>query len=148
MDMCRPSLLQSNNDDLVVGVGSPLREASPRPEVRVVAPAHRPPSGLVALQPMTTNNLVSPSMTNLTTTTTTMTTTMMMMTTTTTTLTSPVTTMTASKTSALSSSLSSSSSSSATSTITSAKMRTTTTGTTATTNRKSVSILLPEHTSG
>ncbi|KAL2732861.1 mucin-5AC-like isoform X3 [Vespula maculifrons] len=144
----RPSLLQSNNDDLVVGVGSPLREASPRPEVRVVAPAHRPPSGLVALQPMTTNNLVSPSMTNLTTTTTTMTTTMMMMTTTTT-LTSPVTTMTASKTSALSSSSSSSSSSSATNTITSAKMRTTTTtGTTATTNRKSVSILLPEHTSG
>ncbi|XP_043676521.1 mucin-5AC-like isoform X2 [Vespula pensylvanica] len=142
----RPSLLQSNNDDLVVGVGSPLREASPRPEVRVVAPAHRPPSGLVALQPMTTNNLVSPNMTNLTTTTTTMTTTMMM--TTSTTLTSPVTTMTASKTSTLSSSSSSSSSSSATSTITSAKMRTTTTGMTATTNRKSVSILLPEHTSG
>ncbi|KAF7391607.1 hypothetical protein HZH68_011150 [Vespula germanica] len=61
----RPSLLQSNNDDLVVGVGSPLREASPRPEVRVVAPAHRPPSGLVALQPMTTNNLMSPRTINM-----------------------------------------------------------------------------------
>ncbi|XP_033214425.1 uncharacterized protein LOC117171324 isoform X2 [Belonocnema kinseyi] len=35
-----------NNDDLLT-LSSPLREASPRPEVRVVAPSHRPPSGLV-----------------------------------------------------------------------------------------------------
>ncbi|XP_051174106.1 uncharacterized protein LOC127289896 isoform X2 [Leptopilina boulardi] len=37
----------ANSDDLV-NLSSPLREASsPRPEVRVVAPSHRPPSGLV-----------------------------------------------------------------------------------------------------
>ncbi|XP_043256510.1 uncharacterized protein LOC122399695 isoform X2 [Colletes gigas] len=39
-----PSAL-TNAEDLV-NVGSPLREASPRPEVRVVAPLHRPPSAL------------------------------------------------------------------------------------------------------
>ncbi|XP_070164620.1 uncharacterized protein [Polyergus mexicanus] len=32
------------NPEELVGVDSPLREASPRPEVRVVAPSHRPPS--------------------------------------------------------------------------------------------------------
>ncbi|XP_053977737.1 uncharacterized protein LOC128875840 isoform X2 [Hylaeus volcanicus] len=37
----------ANAEDLV-NVGSPLREASPRPEVRVVAPLHRPPSALAA----------------------------------------------------------------------------------------------------
>ncbi|KAI4489241.1 hypothetical protein M0804_004739 [Polistes exclamans] len=108
----RPSML-ANNEELV-GVGSPLREASPRPEVRVVAPAHRPPSGLAVVQSMTTtNNIVAPNMmTTLTTTTTT------------------TTTMT-------------------TSTSSSSSTTTTTTATgTATTNRKSVSILLPEHTSG
>ncbi|KAK2581554.1 hypothetical protein KPH14_005205 [Odynerus spinipes] len=42
----RPSMLA--NEELV-GVGSPLRGASPRPEVRVVAPVHRPQSGLVAV---------------------------------------------------------------------------------------------------
>ncbi|XP_076246675.1 uncharacterized protein LOC143186788 isoform X2 [Calliopsis andreniformis] len=42
----RPSAL-TNPEDLV-NVGSPLREASPRPEVRVVAPSHRPPSALAA----------------------------------------------------------------------------------------------------
>ncbi|XP_015173514.1 PREDICTED: uncharacterized protein LOC107064872 isoform X3 [Polistes dominula] len=110
----RPSMLVNNEE--FVGVGSPLREASPRPEVRVVAPAHRPPSGLAVVQSMsTTNNLVAPNMmTTLTTTTTT------------------TTTMTTSSTS----------SSSLTTTTTS-----TATGTT-NTNRKSVSILLPEHTSG
>ncbi|XP_014613086.1 PREDICTED: uncharacterized protein LOC106791722 isoform X2 [Polistes canadensis] len=108
----RPSML-ANNEELV-GVGSPLREASPRPEVRVVAPAHRPPSGLAVVQSMTTtNNIVAPNMmTTLTTATTT------------------TTTMT-------------------TSTSSSSSTTTTTTATgTATTNRKSVSILLPEHTSG
>ncbi|XP_043505258.1 uncharacterized protein LOC122526127 isoform X2 [Polistes fuscatus] len=108
----RPSML-ANNEELV-GVGSPLREASPRPEVRVVAPAHRPPSGLAVVQSMTTtNNIVAPNMmTTLTTTTTT------------------TTTMT-------------------TSTSSSSSTTTTTTATgTAITNRKSVSILLPEHTSG
>lgn len=37
-----------------VGIGSPMREASPRPEVRVLAPSHRPPSG-----PAATNNSVA-----------------------------------------------------------------------------------------
>lgn len=43
----------TNPEDLV-NVGSPLREASPRPEVRVVAPAHRPPSVLATVN--NTNN--------------------------------------------------------------------------------------------
>ncbi|KAG7211868.1 hypothetical protein KM043_011088 [Ampulex compressa] len=40
----RPSPLVNQED--LVNVGSPLRESSPRPEVRVVAPSHRPPSAL------------------------------------------------------------------------------------------------------
>ncbi|XP_076229460.1 uncharacterized protein LOC116427605 isoform X2 [Nomia melanderi] len=47
----RPTAL-ANSDDLA-NVGSPLREASPRPEVRVVAPSHRPPSALAAGNVMT-----------------------------------------------------------------------------------------------
>ncbi|XP_011633466.2 LOW QUALITY PROTEIN: uncharacterized protein LOC105424766 [Pogonomyrmex barbatus] len=39
----RPSAVLTANPEELVGVGSPLREASPRPEVRVVAPSHRPP---------------------------------------------------------------------------------------------------------
>ena len=39
---CRPSAVLATNPEELVGVGSPLREASPRPEVRVVAPSHRP----------------------------------------------------------------------------------------------------------
>lgn len=107
----RPSML-GNQEDLV-GVGSPLREASPRPEVRVVAPAHRPQSGLVGQSIMTNNNnglggslgmnnAASPTTLTTTTTTTTM--------------------------------------------ATATSMTATSTSTTA--NRKSVSILLPEHTSG
>lgn len=46
-DRYRASAL-ANPEELVGVVGSPLREASPRPEVRVVAPAHRPPSALAA----------------------------------------------------------------------------------------------------
>ncbi|XP_033342859.1 uncharacterized protein LOC117229981 isoform X1 [Megalopta genalis] len=42
----------ANADDLA-NVGSPLREASPRPEVRVVAPSHRPPSALAATSVIT-----------------------------------------------------------------------------------------------
>ncbi|XP_017882929.2 uncharacterized protein LOC108626647, partial [Ceratina calcarata] len=38
----------TNPEDLV-NVGSPLREASPRPEVRVVAPSHRPPPSLATV---------------------------------------------------------------------------------------------------
>ncbi|XP_018368018.1 PREDICTED: uncharacterized protein LOC108764338 isoform X2 [Trachymyrmex cornetzi] len=38
----RPSAVLATNPEELVGVGSPLREASPRPEVRVVAPSHRP----------------------------------------------------------------------------------------------------------
>ncbi|XP_025987006.2 uncharacterized protein LOC105197510 isoform X2 [Solenopsis invicta] len=38
----RPSAMLAANPEELVGVGSPLREASPRPEVRVVAPSHRP----------------------------------------------------------------------------------------------------------
>lgn len=41
----RPATI-TNSEDLV-NLSSPLREASPRPEVRMVAPSHRPPSGLV-----------------------------------------------------------------------------------------------------
>ncbi|XP_011143353.2 uncharacterized protein LOC105185493 isoform X1 [Harpegnathos saltator] len=43
----RPSAL-ANPEELVGAVGSPLREASPRPEVRVVAPSHRPPPSALA----------------------------------------------------------------------------------------------------
>lgn len=104
----RPSML-TNNDDLV-GVGSPLREASPRPEVRVVAPAHRPQSQLVG-QPILTNNNNS-----------------------------------------LASSLALNNVASLTTTTTTTTMATTTsttaTSTSTTSNRKSVSILLPEHSSG
>ncbi|CAK9796619.1 hypothetical protein ANTQUA_LOCUS817 [Anthophora quadrimaculata] len=46
----------TNPEDLV-NVGSPLREASPRPEVRVVAPSHRSPSALAtATSTSNTNN--------------------------------------------------------------------------------------------
>nr|XP_012234159.1 PREDICTED: uncharacterized protein LOC105678973 isoform X2 [Linepithema humile] len=44
----RPPAALATNPEELVGVGSPLREASPRPEVRVVAPSHRPPSALAA----------------------------------------------------------------------------------------------------
>ncbi|XP_076648624.1 uncharacterized protein LOC143356642 isoform X3 [Halictus rubicundus] len=47
----RASVL-ANGEDLA-NVGSPLREASPRPEVRVVAPSHRPPSALAATSVIT-----------------------------------------------------------------------------------------------
>lgn len=40
---CRTSASLAANPEELVGVDSPLREASPRPEVRVVAPSHRPP---------------------------------------------------------------------------------------------------------
>lgn len=44
---CRTSL--AANPEELVGVDSPLREASPRPEVRVVAPSHRPaPTSVLA----------------------------------------------------------------------------------------------------
>ncbi|XP_029172942.1 uncharacterized protein LOC114941916 isoform X2 [Nylanderia fulva] len=39
----RTSASLAANPEELVGVDSPLREASPRPEVRVVAPSHRPP---------------------------------------------------------------------------------------------------------
>ncbi|XP_076297196.1 uncharacterized protein LOC143217177 isoform X2 [Lasioglossum baleicum] len=42
----------ANGEDLT-SLGSPLREASPRPEVRVVAPSHRPPSALAATSVIT-----------------------------------------------------------------------------------------------
>ncbi|XP_017760415.1 PREDICTED: uncharacterized protein LOC108550958 [Eufriesea mexicana] len=45
----------TNPEDLV-NVGSPLREASPRPEVRVVAPSHRPPSVLATVNNATGGN--------------------------------------------------------------------------------------------
>ncbi|XP_018313649.1 uncharacterized protein [Mycetomoellerius zeteki] len=38
----RPPAVLATNPEELIGVGSPLREASPRPEVRVVAPSHRP----------------------------------------------------------------------------------------------------------
>jgi len=45
---CRASIALATNAEELVGIGSPLREASPRPEVRVIAPSHRPlpPSAL------------------------------------------------------------------------------------------------------
>ncbi|XP_043512649.1 uncharacterized protein LOC122530069 isoform X2 [Frieseomelitta varia] len=46
----------TNPEDLA-NVGSPLREASPRPEVRVVAPSHRPPSALATVN----NNASNPA---------------------------------------------------------------------------------------
>ncbi|XP_076686281.1 uncharacterized protein LOC143378439 isoform X3 [Andrena cerasifolii] len=50
----RPSAL-ANAEDLV-NVGSPLREASPRPEVRVVAPSHRPLSALATANATNVSN--------------------------------------------------------------------------------------------
>lgn len=41
----RSSLAANNTEDLM-GVNSPLHESSPRPEVRVIAPSHRPSSVL------------------------------------------------------------------------------------------------------
>ncbi|XP_012236253.1 uncharacterized protein LOC100744200 isoform X2 [Bombus impatiens] len=48
----RTATLTSAED--LANVGSPLREASPRPEVRVVAPSHRPPPALATVN--NTNN--------------------------------------------------------------------------------------------
>ncbi|KAK1121469.1 hypothetical protein K0M31_010270 [Melipona bicolor] len=45
----------TNPEDLA-NVGSPLREASPRPEVRVVAPSHRPPSALATVNNNASNS--------------------------------------------------------------------------------------------
>lgn len=50
----RPAAL-TNPEDLV-NVGSPLRDASPRPEVRVVAPSHRPPPALAAANATNVSN--------------------------------------------------------------------------------------------
>ncbi|XP_020279844.1 uncharacterized protein LOC109852775 [Pseudomyrmex gracilis] len=42
----RSSATVGANPEELVGIGSPLREVSPRPEVRVVAPSHRPTSAV------------------------------------------------------------------------------------------------------
>ncbi|XP_034176157.1 uncharacterized protein LOC117602362 isoform X2 [Osmia lignaria lignaria] len=50
----------ANAEDLV-NMGSPLREASPRPEVRVVAPSHRSPSSLATDNISNPTNLINVS---------------------------------------------------------------------------------------